>query len=127
MGWMTKSKTKPPATRREALGSIPIKNRYAREQRLEGGELMILYPVTAVPWVARLSKWLGAAPAPPRTGKLQLDLLGSTVWGMLDGQTPLRKIAAALAQEHQLEPTEAEVAVTQFVRELGRRGLVGLR
>ena len=88
---------------------------------------MILYPVTAPTWMERLSRWLGAGAAPPRTGKLQLDLLGSTVWTMLDGQTPLRKIAAALAREHQLEPEEAEVAVTQFVRELGRRGLVGLR
>jgi hypothetical protein len=124
---MTKQKTKPPLTRREALGSIPVKNRHVSEQRLESGELMILYPVTALPWMERLSKWLGAEAAPPRTGKLQLDLLGSTVWAMLDGQTPLRKIAAALAREHQLEPTEAEVAVTQFIRELGRRGLVGLR
>jgi hypothetical protein len=124
---MTRPKTKPPATRREALGGIPVKNRHVREQRLEGGELMILYPVTAAPWMERLSKWLGAYTPPPRTGKLQLDLLGSTVWTMLDGQTPLRKIAAAVAREHQLEPAEAEVAVTQFVRELGRRGLVGLR
>lgn len=127
MGWMTKSKTKPPATRREALGGIPVKNRHVREQRLEDGELMILYPVTPLPWMTRLSKWLGAAAAAPRMGKLQLDFLGSTVWAMLDGQTPLRNIAAALAREHQLEPSEAEVAVTQFVRELGRRGLIGLR
>lgn len=127
MGWMTKPKTKPPATRREALGGIPVKNRHVREQRLESGELMILYPVTAPPWLERLSKWLGGAATPPRTGKLQLDLLGSTVWAMLDGQTALRNIAAALAREHQLEMAEAEVAVTQFIRELGRRGLIGLR
>jgi hypothetical protein len=124
---MTKQKTKPPSTRREALGAVPVKNRHAREQRLESGELMILYPVTALPWMERLSKWLGAEAAPPRTGKLQLDFLGSTVWAMLDGRTPLRGIAAAFAREHHLEAREAEVAVTQFVRELGRRGLVGLR
>jgi hypothetical protein len=46
---------------------------------------------------------------------------------MLDGRTPVWKIAAEFAREHQLEPTEAEVAVSQFVRELGRRGLLGLR
>lgn len=88
---------------------------------------MILYPVTAAPWMERLSKWLGAGAAPARTGKLQLDLLGSRVWAMLDGRTPVWKIAAEFAREHQLEPTEAEVAVSQFVRELGRRGLLGLR
>jgi hypothetical protein len=127
MGWTTRQKTKPSLTRREALGGIPVKNRHVREQRLESGELLILYPVTAAGWIGRLSKWLGAQETPLRTGKLQLDLLGSTFWAMVDGQTPLRQIAAAFAREHQLELAEAEVAVTQFVRELGRRGLVGLR
>jgi len=38
----------------------------------------------------------------------------------------LRRIVAAFAAAHQLEAREAEIAVTQFVRELGRRGLIGL-
>lgn len=88
---------------------------------------MILYPVTVRPWMAKIATWLGAADAPPHTGKLQLDLLGSTVWAMLDGRSSIRAIAATLAEEHRLEPREAEVAVTQFIRELGRRGLIGLR
>lgn len=126
MGWLTRRKARPVLTRTEALGSIPVKNRRVQEQRLESGELVILYPVTARPWIMKVSAWLGAA-ATPRTGKLQLDGLGSAVWSMLDGQASIRAIAAAFAREHRLEPREAEVAVTQFVRELGRRGLVGLR
>jgi hypothetical protein len=127
MEWMTRSKTKPALTRSEALGCIPVKNHHVREQRLESGELVILYPVTARPWIVKFSSWLGAAAAPPRTGKLQLDDLGSTVWAMFDGRASIRAIAAALASKHRLERREAEVAVTQFVRELGRRGLIGLR
>jgi hypothetical protein len=46
---------------------------------------------------------------------------------MLDGQTSLQGIAAAFSETHRLERKEAEVAVTQFIRELGRRGLIGLR
>ncbi len=46
---------------------------------------------------------------------------------MLDGRRSLGRIAAAFAEAHQLEPREAEIAVTQFIRDLGRRGLVGLR
>jgi hypothetical protein len=124
---MTRRKVKPALTRSEALGCIPVKNHHVREQRLESGELVILYPVTARPWIVKVSAWLGAAAAPPRTGKLQLDGLGSTVWGMLDGRASIRAIAAAFAREHRLETREAEVAVTQFLRELGRRGLLGLR
>jgi hypothetical protein len=127
MGWMTRPKGKPALTRAEALGCIPVKNHHVREQRLESGELVIHYPVTARPWIVKVSTWLGAAATPPRTGKLHLDGLGSTVWAMLDGRASIRAIAAAFAREHRLETREAEVAVTQFVRELGRRGLVGLR
>jgi len=114
-------------TRSEALACIPVKNREVREQRLANGDVLVLYPVTVRPWMARLGRWLGARDAAPRTGKLQLDRLGSTVWALLDGQTSLRRIAAAFAESQRLERKEAEVAVTQFIRELGRRGLVGLR
>jgi hypothetical protein len=31
------------------------------------------------------------------------------------------------AETHRLENREAEVSVTQFIRELGKRGLLGLR
>jgi hypothetical protein len=124
---MTRQKTKPTLTRSEALGCIPVKNHHVQEQRLESGELVILYPVTARPWIVKVSKWFGASETPPRTGKLQLDALGSAVWAMLDGQASIRAIAAAFAREQRLETREAEVAVTQFVRELGRRGLIGLR
>jgi hypothetical protein len=127
MEWMTKRKSKPNLSRFEALGCVPVKTRHLREERLASGDVMILYPVTVRPWMAKIARWLGAAHAPPHTGKLQLDLLGSTVWAMLDGHSSIRKIAAMLAEEHRLEPREAEVAVTQFVRELGRRGLIGLR
>lgn len=127
MGWLTKDRAAPlPLTRREALDCIPVKNRHVREERLDNGDVLVLYPVTVRLWMGVLARWVGAGTAPPRTAKLQLDRLGSGVWAMLDGQTSLRRIAAAFADTHRLERKEAEVAVTQFVRELGRRGLIGL-
>jgi len=127
MGWRARDRTTSMRSRSEALACIPVKNRYVREQRLENGEVLVLYPVTVRPWMATLGRWLGAGNAAPRTAKLQLDRLGSAVWALIDGQTPLRRIAATFAQNQRLERKEAEVAVTQFIRELGRRGLVGLR
>lgn len=127
MGWLTNKDSAALSSRREALACVPVKNRHVSEERLSSGEVVVLYPVTVRPWMATVARWLGAGPSPPRTAKLQLDRLGASVWGMLDGQTPLRRIAAAFAEKHRLERKEAEVAVTQFIRELGRRGLVGLR
>jgi hypothetical protein len=127
MGWLRKDRPALQLSRLEALACIPVKNRHVREQRLDSGEVVVLYPVTARPWMATLTRWLGVRATAPRTAKLQLDRLGSGVWGMLDGRTPLRRIAAAFAATHRLERKEAEVAVSQFVRELGRRGVIGLR
>ena len=110
-----------------ALACVPVKNRHVREERLDSGEVVLHYPVTVRPWMAAVARWLGAGSAPPRTAKLQLDRLGSAVWSMLDGQTTLRRMAAAFAEKHRLERQEAEIPLAQFIRELGRRGPVGLR
>jgi hypothetical protein len=74
-----------------------------------------------------LIKRLGRSAALPDPRKLQLDSLGSFVWELLDGKRTVRQIAETLAQEFQLHPKEAEVSVTQFLRSLGQRGLIGLR
>ena len=55
--------------------------------------------------------------------KIELDELGTEVWDLLDGRRSVRHLIKSFAGTHQLEPREAEVSVTQFIRELGRRGL----
>ena len=125
---MSRSPSAPPPTdREEALGRTPVKYRHLREERTAAGEVVILYPVTARPWIAALARWLGTGAAAPRTGRLQLDAMGSEVWGMLDGRSSLREIADRFAGRHRVGATEAQTAVAQFVRELGRRGLVARR
>lgn len=125
---MSRSPSAPPPTdREEALDRTPVKYRHLREERTAAGEVVILYPVTARPWIAALARWLGTGAAAPRTGRLQLDAMGSEVWGMLDGRSSLREIADRFAGRHRVGATEAQTAVAQFVRELGRRGLVALR
>lgn len=127
MGWFP-SKRRPAFIRRdEALGCTPVKNRHVRESRSESGEAVLHYPVSAPPGAARIARWIGRDPGPPRVVRLQLDALGSAVWDMIDGRRPLREIAAAFAAAHQLEPREAQTAVAHFMRQLGRRGLIGLR
>lgn len=59
--------------------------------------------------------------------KLQLDALGTEVWDLIDGRRSVRKIIQRFAETHRLHPREAEVSVTRFLRELGKRGLIGLQ
>ncbi|MGD2187876.1 MAG: PqqD family protein [Desulfobacterales bacterium] len=122
-----KKKSKGPAiSRAEALDRIPVKNVKISEDRLETGEVLIDYPVTIRPFFAALVKRFGGPEEQIQTKTLQLDTLGSSVWDLLDGKRSVRQLVQIFAETHQLQPREAEVAVTQFIRELGRRGLIGL-
>ena len=116
----------PTISRAEALNRIPFKNIQITEDRLETGEVLIGYPVTIRPFFASLVKRFGGSEEQVQTKKLQLDTLGSSVWDLLDGERSVRQLIHIFAETHQLQPREAEVAVTQFIRELGRRGLIGL-
>ena len=116
----------PTISRAEALNRIPVKNIQITEERLETGEVLIGYPVTIRPFFASLVKRFGGSENQVQIKKLQLDTLGSSVWDLLDGKRSVRQLIQIFAETHQLQPREAEVAVTQFIRELGRRGLIGL-
>ena len=115
------------AKRAAALQVIPMKNRMVTESRLDSGEVIVTYPVTVRPWMARVMNMLGRTPDKPMTRKLQLDTLGTVVWDLLDGKRNVEKLIEQFADRYQLQTREAEVSVTQFLRELGRRGIIGMR
>ena len=123
-----KKKPKGPSiSRAEALNRIPVKNSQISEKRLEGGEIVIHYPITVRPLFAGLIKRFGGSEVQTQTKKLQLDELGTAVWDLVDGKRSVRQLVKTFAGMHRLEPREAEVSVTQFMRELGRRGLIAMR
>ena len=124
---MKRFRNKPQITRTEALNCRPIKNTEVLEVVLETGELLLTYPVKVRPWVAGLARRFGRRLQQPAKKKLQLDALGIAVWHLLDGHRTVRQVVHTFTRTQQLHPKEAEIAVAQFVRELGRRGLIGLQ
>ncbi len=93
---------------------------------MESGKIMLSYPAGQRPWVASLIKRFSGSPENPVVKKVELDLLGSSVWELVDGNRSVRQIVMEFARMHQLHIKEAEVSVTQFIRQLGQRGLLGL-
>jgi hypothetical protein len=127
MKWF-KSKKQPSAfSRQEALTRVPIKNPLVRESRLESGVVLLTYPQPLRPFVAALSRRIGGSAGVNPERKLELDDLGTQVWDMIDNRRPVERLVRRFAERHRLPPREAEVSVTQFLRELGRRGIIGLR
>jgi hypothetical protein len=113
-------------SRTEALAYKPIKSRKVTEVRLNSGEVLIEYPLAVRPWVSAVARRLGRPQNPVRSGKLQLDMMGTSVWDLVDGERSVGRIVELFASNHRLNNREAEISVTQFIRELGRRGLIGL-
>jgi hypothetical protein len=114
-------------SRTDALCCIPIRNPMVVESRMDSGEMLLSYTETLKPWFAGILRRMNKASEIRRTRKLQLDILGTGVWDLVDGKSTVMEIIDSFAGIHQLYHKEAEVSVIQFLRELGRRGIVGMK
>lgn len=115
------------ADRETALAMTPVKSSHIEETRLSNGEFLVRYPAASTgPRITALLVKIGRKPK-MRMKKIQLDGLGSQVWKLIDHQRSVRDIVMHFAKAHRLPVREAEVAVTQFIRTLGQRGLIGLK
>ena len=122
-----KKPTDAEITRSEAVNCIPVKNLQAQETRGESGLVLLSYPVEIRPWIAGWIRRFGGVMEDARLKKLQLDELGTAVWNLLDGGRTVGQVIEAFTVMQRLHPKEASVAVTLFLRELGKRGLIGMR
>jgi hypothetical protein len=116
-----------PSTRAEAFAYSPVKNQEVLEEEVEGGVIMLTYPLVIRPWLAGLAQRLGLQSREPLTRRLQLDEMGSLTWSLLDGKRTVQDVVDLLCRRYNLNRREAEVATSGFLRELGKRGLIGLR
>ena len=122
-----KRKRQSQMSRAAALNCRPAKSLHITESRLETGEVFLEYPLAVRPWLAAVAKRLGKSGDVVQIKKLQLDTMGTAVWDLVDGHRSVRRIVKIFAETHRLDNKEAEVSVTSFIRELGQRGLLGLR
>jgi hypothetical protein len=114
-------------TREAALGCVPVKNGAVTERRLDNGTVRLRYPLQLKPWLVELQRRFGQSPAVPPERQLELDELGTLTWDLMDGNLKFSEIVRRFSLQVQVHPKEAEAAVGQFIRELGKRGLIGLK
>lgn len=123
----SKKKVVEGPTRTEALAGIPEVSPAVTWEVLDNGEILIEYPLQLKPFFIQLASRLSKSREQKLTKKLQLDAVGSRVWQMFDGQNDVKKIIRTVAKEKWLSLQEAEISVTTFIRDLGRRGLIHIR
>jgi hypothetical protein len=116
-----------PSSRSEALTYRPVKSLEVLEQRLDNGEVVLTYPLTLRGWLASLATRLGLRSKESFTRKLQLDEMGSLTWSLLDGNRTVKDLVDCVCRRYKLNQRETEVAMTGFLRDLGKRGLIGFQ
>ncbi|MGC9320164.1 MAG: PqqD family protein, partial [Armatimonadota bacterium] len=61
----------------------------------------------------------------PKSRPVVLDEVGTRVWDLCDGENTVDEIIRELCSEYKLARREVEVSLTEFLRTLGKRGMVG--
>lgn len=112
--------------RETALTLRVIRNRQVTAQTTAAGLVRLSYPASVTPWVAKLARGLRLWDGRPMLRTLELDAMGTEVWGWIDDRRDVAELCRLLAERYRLHPREAEVAMTAFVRQLGRRGILAL-
>lgn len=116
-----------PLTRSEALACIPSRSPAVQWHTLADGTLLLDYPLPIRPFFLQLARRFQPDQPEHLRKKLQLDGQGSRVWLLIDGKRDVRTLISEFAETSNLSRQEAEVSVTIFLRQLGRRGLVVIR
>ena len=114
-------------SKNQAFLFIPQKNDSVEETILESGELLLTYHAQVRPFFSKMQTFFTKRPVKPVKRKIQLDLLGKSVWDLLDGKKNVKKIIKEFAARHKVNKKEAEVSVTLFLKSLGTKGLIGMK
>ncbi len=116
------TRQEPKLSKPEALDAVPVRNHLCKEEETAGGGLLVLVPVRQSGW-ARFMKRLTYV---PRYRKIELDEIGAFVWKQCDGRTSVRVLIDRLCKRFKLSYREGEVSLTQYLRSLAKRNLIGM-
>lgn len=127
MSLFTKKRAKAALTRDQALACIPVINTHVHSRSLDSGLIRVEYAVPLSPLLHAIHRRFSTRSLELPTKKLELDNLGSFVWTNIDGRNSTKTLIKQLAAHCALSLNEAEISVTMFLRELGKRGLIAFR
>lgn len=115
---------KPPdigLRRDDILDAIPLRNATIKWEQDDAGEVSIVIPQKDKLWVKIVTKVFMV----PEKRVVVLDEIGSYVWLQCDGENTIRDIMNSLTGKYRLTRKEAEVSLITYMRNLGKRGMLG--
>jgi hypothetical protein len=110
----------PALTRAQATAARPIRNPALSWHENEHGFAV----VTLSRRRDLTGKVLASVFMVPESRPLVLDEVGTLVWKLCDGEHSFQDLVMALSREYSITQREAEVSMAEFMRLLGRRGMI---
>ncbi len=111
----------PVLTREQALDALPIRNPSLKWRDTEDGEVVVRLQRRQ----GLRGRLVGLVFYVPEYRDITLDEVGSHVWRLCDGERTVSDVVGELVREYKLNKREAEVSVTEYLRMLGKRGMMG--
>jgi hypothetical protein len=111
-----------PLSREQSLASMPLHNEAIGAERTDSGDARLTVPRRENWWVRVLDRVLYV----PKNRRIRLDELGTYVWDLCDGHHTVRDVIRAMSARYKLHRKEAEVSVVTYLRQLARKGLIGI-
>ena len=118
-----RSATSPVLTRQQALSCVPVKAPSVQAIRSESQTVVISFVEPLHPVLSAIRRAFGKA-SEGRIRKVELDAMGTSVWDWIDGVATVADLAVRFTERYGVLRQEAELSVSQFLRELGKRGII---
>ena len=112
----------PTITRRQAQQVRPLRNPQLEWHHNDDGFVV----ATLTRRAGLRGKLISFFLAVPESRPVVLDEVGTFVWNLCDGAHSVEQIAAALCREYKLSAREVEVSLNEYLRMLGRRGMIAV-
>lgn len=116
-----RKKGAPQLTREHAMSARPVRNPSLEWRENDDGEAVVTLPRRS-DLTGKFLAWMFFV---PESRPLVLDDVGSFVWKHCDGEHTVAVLVTLLAKEYQVGKREMEVSLTEYLRTLGKRGMVG--
>ena len=108
-------------TREQAMGAYPVRNPALQWKVNNAGNVVVVLPRRG----DIQGKALGWLFMVPESKPIELDEVGTDVWHYCNGDHTVAGLVALLAEKYKLNKREVEVSLTEYLRTLGKRGMIG--
>jgi hypothetical protein len=113
---------KETLSRWRALDAVPLRNQHCSVEKTDSGQVRLSVPVRQT-WLTRVARRLTSL---PEYKKIELDEIGTYVWKQCDGRTNVKALIQKVSKRFKLSYREAEVSLTQYLKMLAQRNVIGL-